>query len=297
MWSRFNAPFVPDVLTVDARDSANAYTAQATAAQNGAACIAGSQNWCYSMVVESALASAYYLRPIAYTAKSSPVFIANRAPFPPTGLVSIAPGATVTQNITYQPGEISGAFSGNDMNSQPLPVISVYVSVNDLSNTFAEPCIGSIEFCPYNSVFQSSGTTYQLYVKPADSYNYLTQAVGFQEAGNAKTTIQFNGNQPVGATPAAGADAIDNYALNQVASVGGGLSVPGQSIYGYSVGVIGSTTAGKPFFPESGRARRQFRHSAARAPELSGTHFRSHRFLAAHLYSAAAGAVGGWHQS
>ena len=85
----FNAPFVPDVLTVDARDSANAYTAQATAAQNGPTCIAGSQNWCYSMVVESALASGYYLRPIAYAAKSSPVFISNRVPFPPTGLVSI----------------------------------------------------------------------------------------------------------------------------------------------------------------------------------------------------------------
>lgn len=64
-------------------------------------------------------------------------------PFLPTPLVSITPSATVTYNIPYQPGEISGAFSGNDLNSQPLTVRSVYLSFNDLSNTFAEPCLGS----------------------------------------------------------------------------------------------------------------------------------------------------------
>lgn len=61
----FTAPFVPTSITVDARDSSNLYTAQATAAQNGPSCAAGSPNWCYSIVVESALANAYYLRPIA----------------------------------------------------------------------------------------------------------------------------------------------------------------------------------------------------------------------------------------
>ena len=53
-------------------------------------------------------------------------------------LLPITAGATVTYNVTYQPGEISGTFIGNDMNSQPLTVNTVYVSVNDLSNTYAE---------------------------------------------------------------------------------------------------------------------------------------------------------------
>ena len=243
----FNAPFVPDTPAVDARDSANAYTAQATAAQNGPACIAASQNWCYSMVVvESALASGYYLRPIAYAAKSSPVFVANRAPFPPTGLVAITPGATVTPEHQLSTrrdlGRIQRERRGTPSRCRSVPCM---LSVNDLSNTFAEPCIGSIDFCPYNSVFQSSAAAYQLYLKPTDTYNYLTQAVGFQEAGGAKTTIQFNGNQPAGATPAAGVDVTKNYSLNQAASVAGGLSVPGQSIYGYSVGVIGSSTTSR----------------------------------------------------
>jgi hypothetical protein len=253
----FTAPFVPDSMTVDARDSNNLYTAQATAAQNGSSCVAGSANWCYSMVVESALANAYYLRPIAYVSKTSPAYITNRVPFPPTALVSITPGATVTWNIPYQPGEISGAFSGNDINNQPLTVNSVYISFNDLSNTFAEPCLGSLEFCPYNSVFQSNASPYQAYLKPPDTYNYLSRAVGFAEGtplGTEKTEIQFNGNLPLGGTPAAGADVIQNYTLNQVATITGNISAPGQSIYNFSVNASGTTTTGGAFYENFGPA-------------------------------------------
>jgi len=247
----FNAPFVPDSMEVDARDSSNQYTATASAAQNDPVnCPAGSVNWCYSVIVESALANNYYLRPIAYISKSSPVYITDRVPFPPTSLVAITAGATVSQNIVYQPGEISGAVTGNDMNSQPLQVSSIYLSFDDLSNTFAEPCGGSVDFCPFNSVYEGGAAPlpaqagYEAFLKPLDTYNYLTRGVGFQEAGGATTSIQFNDNQPLGATPAAGANVTQNYNFNQVAAITGTLTVPGQQIYDFYVTAEGSTTTG-----------------------------------------------------
>jgi len=216
------APFAADALTIDARDSSNLYTAHANAAQNDAAlCAAGSQNWCYSVVVESALASGYYLRPIALVSKTSPAYIANSVPFPPTPLVPITAGATVPFNINYQPGEISGSFQAFNMANNALQLGRLYLSAFDLSNTFPEPCIGSIEFCPSNSVFQWSpavvplAADYQLFVKPADNYNYLTRAFGIQETGGANTTVQFDSNQPLGATPAAGANVARNYTFHR----------------------------------------------------------------------------------
>jgi hypothetical protein len=245
----FNAPFVPTSMEVDARDSSNQYTATANAVQNDPAnCAPGSPNWCYSIIVESALANAYYLRPIAWNEQTSPIYIYSRAPFPPTTLVAITAGATVAYNISYTPGEISGTVSGNDMNSQPLQVSSVYDSFWDLSNTYNEPCGGSIEFCPFNTVYQGGApalpalATYQDFLKPGDSYDYLTRAVGFQESGGATTEIQFNDSLALGTTPAAGTNVIQNYALNQNASISGNISAPGQSIYNYQVTAQGYTT-------------------------------------------------------
>jgi len=89
----FTAPFVPTSMEVDARDSSNQYTATANATQNDPVnCPAGSANWCYSVIVESALASAYYLRPIAYVYDTAPIYITNRVPLPPSPLVSIYGG-------------------------------------------------------------------------------------------------------------------------------------------------------------------------------------------------------------
>lgn len=245
----FNAPFVPTSMEVDARDSSNLYTATANAVQNDPVnCPAGSPNWCYSIIVESALASAYYLRPIAWDEQTAPIYIYSRAPFPPTALVPISAGATVSYNISYTPGEISGTVSGIDMNSQPLQVSSVYDSFWDLSNTYNEPCGGSIEFCPFNTVYQGGApalpalATYQDFLKPADSYDYLTRAVGFQESGGATTEIQFNDSLALGTTPAAGTNVVQNYALNQNASITGNISAPGQSIYNYQVTAQGNTT-------------------------------------------------------
>lgn len=199
----FNAPFVPTSLEVDARDSTNQYKATANATQNDPAnCPAGSPFWCYSIIVESALANGYYLRPIAYINESSPIFVDNRVPFPPSALVPITAGATVPYNISYQPGEVSGTVSGNDMNSQPLQVATLYFSFWDQTNDFQEPCGGSIEFCPFNSVDVSGApslpaqATYQDFLKPSETYTYGTRAIGFQEAGGATTTIQLNGRRP-----------------------------------------------------------------------------------------------------
>ena len=253
----FTAPFVPTSMEVDARDSNNQYTATAYATQDDPVnCPASSTNWCYSIIVESALANAYYLRPIAYVAESSPLFIANRVPFTPSPLQSITPSATVSYNISYQPGEISGSVSGNDMNSQPLQVSSLYFSFLDLSNTFEEPCGGSLEFCPFNTVYQGTAPPlpaaagYQVFLKPPDNYNYLTRGVGFQEAGGAVTTIQFNDNQPLSSTPVAGANVTQNYTLNQAAAITGSLSAPGQSIYDYYVTTSGYSTSGGSFYEQ-----------------------------------------------
>jgi hypothetical protein len=251
----FNAPFVPNSIEVDARDSANQYTATANAAQNDPGnCPAGSQSWCYSIIVESALANAYYLRPIAYVSESSPVFVATRVPFPPTALIPITAGATVPYNISYQPGEISGTVNGNDMSSQPLQVASLYFSFWDSANSLQEPCGGSVEFCPFNSVDQGSApplpapATYQDFLKPNDSYKYGTLAIGFEEANGATTTIQFNGNQPLNSTPAAGQNVTQDYTLNQLAAISGNLTAPGQSIYNFWITTQGSTSTGNNFY-------------------------------------------------
>ena len=253
----FTAPFVPTSMEVDARDSSNEYTATAYATQDDPVnCPAGSPKWCYSIIVESQLANAYYLRPIAYISESSPLYIANRVPFTPSPLQSITPSATVSYNISYQPGEISGSVSGNDLNSNPLQVSSLYFSFLDLSNTFEEPCGGSLEFCPFNSVYQSGApalpapANYQAYLKPPDSYNYLTRGVGFQEAAGAVTTVQFNDNQPLSSTPVAGANVTQNYTLNQTAAITGSLSVPGQSVYDYYVTTSGYTTTGGTYYEQ-----------------------------------------------
>jgi len=254
----FTAPFVPTSMEVDARDSSNQYTATAYATQDDAVnCPAGSANWCYSIIVESQLANAYYLRPIAYISETSPIYLTNRVPFTPSPLQSITPGATVSYNISYQPGEISGSVSGYDMNSNPLQVSSLYFSFFDLSNTFEEPCGGSAEFCLFNSVFQGGAPAlpapaeYQVYLKPPDSYEYLTRDVGFQEAGGAVTSIAFNDSQPLSSTPVAGANVTQNYSLNQAATITGSLSVPGYSIYDYYVTTSGSTTtSGGSFYEE-----------------------------------------------
>jgi len=252
-----NAPFVPTSIEVDARDSNNQYTATANATQNDPAnCPSGSQNWCYSIIVESALANAYYLRPMASVSESSPIFVATRVPFPPTSLVPITAGATVPHNITYQPGEISGTVSGNDMNSQPLQVANLYFSFWDQANALNEPCGGSVEFCPFNSVDQGSApplpapATYQDFLKPTDTYNYGTRSVGFQEANGATTTIQFDGNQPLNSTPAAGQNVTQNYTFNQVAAISGSLSAPGQSIYNFWITTQGSANTGSNFFEQ-----------------------------------------------
>src|SRR5260370_2763731 len=96
----FNAPFVPDSMEVDAQDVTHTYNATATASQNDpVSCAPGSQNWCYSVTVESALAHSYYLRPIARVAHNSPVFVQARIPFPPTAAAAIAVGPALIQDL------------------------------------------------------------------------------------------------------------------------------------------------------------------------------------------------------
>ncbi|HEY2014429.1 MAG TPA: hypothetical protein VGH38_13055, partial [Bryobacteraceae bacterium] len=256
----FNAPFLPDGMEVDAEDVTHTYHASGVASQNDVSCLAGSQNWCYSVTVESALAHSYYLRPIATSNHSSPIFVMARAPFPPTAVVPIGQGATVVQDIplnppAYQPGEISGTVQANDLAANPLQLTRLYFSTNDLTNDqniFQEGCGGSVDFCPFNSVFQSGaaspnppgGPGYQLFLKPGETYNYLTRGLDIAEGAQAKSTFGWDPNFHFGSV-AAGQNVTKNYTFNQSAQVSGSaqLALP---IYNFQVDVSGYTTAIDP---------------------------------------------------
>ena len=247
--------FVPDSVTVDAVDSAHAYTAHAIATQGGANCPAGSQKWCYSITVESALAQSYTLRPIAYVSKTSP-YIANRVPFLPFGPVNITSGATVTGvDISYQPSEIYGNITAEDLTNAPIPILSGYFSVNDNSNTYPDPFTGSAEFFPFNSVFNAAPSTpipppafsYQLFMKPGDNYTYLTQSITLNEsAGAAHSVVVDNyGGQVFGPGPAAGTAVNIPYDFQQIAAIyGTATAPPGFPVYNFEVDSTAPSTAG-----------------------------------------------------
>jgi hypothetical protein len=238
-------------MTIDARDATNTFTANANATQGQAACPAGSNTWCYSIVVESALASNYLLRPIAWVAKSSPIYVSNRMPFPPQGPFGIPASATVNvPPIVYQPGQVSGALSAADMNHVPLQLKSLYFSGMDNSNTFPEGCGGSLEFCPFNSVFNTSVLpppgpgNFQLFLKPADDYKFLTQSFTLDEGPLAQSVVGWNGGQHIGSVTA-GQNLIQNHSLNQIASIAGTISL-GQPVYNIEVDISGYTTTFDP---------------------------------------------------
>ena len=247
--------FVPDSVTIDARDSTNTYSAHAVATQGGIGCAMTSQNWCYSITVESALAQTYSLRPIAFIVKSSP-YIFNRIPFPPLDGVAITPGATVTGvNITYQPGEISGNVTAEDLSNAAIPIRSAYFSMNDNDNTFQDPFTGSVEFFPFNSVFNAAAASnYQLYLKPGHHYTYLSQAITLAEnMGTAHTLVTYYGSpgQLYGLAPAAGTNVNVPYDFQQSAAITGTATAPpGFSVYNLEV----DTTATSAVNPSLGVA-------------------------------------------
>lgn len=262
----FNAPFQPDTMQVDAQDVTHTYSATGAAVQNDLVnCAAGSQNWCYSVTVESALASSYTLRPIAFQAHNNPFFVQARIPFPATAPVAITSGATVIQNIPlnntpYQPGQISGNVLVKDLTAAALPLTSVYLSVNDLSYnpaTFTDNCGGSADFCPFNSVFLTgvlspnppTGAPYQLFLKPGDDYNYLSRGFNLSEGPTAKTVYSWDSNIHFGSV-LAGQNAAVNYNFNQVAQVTGTaqFSLP---IYALQTDVAGTTTTPGGSFVDS----------------------------------------------
>ena len=254
----FDAPLVPDSMEVDAQDATHMYNATAAAIQNDPVnCALNSQNWCYSVTVESALASSYYLRPIAHVSQSSP-YVAALIPFPSTGPVSITSGATVTQDLpvgspAYQPGEISGNLQVNDMSNTPLQLIGLFLDVNDLTNNqslFQEGCGGSLDTCPYNSVYQSGGAStslpYQLFLKPGEDYNYLTRGLDVAEGPSAKSAFTWDPNTHFGSLTA-GQSVTANYTFNQKAQVTGNvqLALP---VYNLEVDISGYTTTPGSFY-------------------------------------------------
>jgi hypothetical protein len=246
------ANFVPDSVTIDAVDSTHVYAAHATATQGGVGCAVGSAYWCYAITVESALASSYLLRPIAYINQPSP-YLSDRIPFPPYGPVGITSGATVTvPNIVYQPSEVWGSITAEDMSSAPLPILSAYLSMNDNSDTYPDPFTGSVEFFPRNSVFNAAPPpappfVYQLYLKPGDNYSYLSQSISINEnAGAAHTVVVQNyGNQVFGNAPPGGTLVNKPYDFQQIAAISGQASAPpGFPVYNLEVNTTATSTTG-----------------------------------------------------
>lgn len=251
----FNAPVIANSVEVDARDVTNNYTATAQATQNGPSCMPGSQNWCYSITVESALASNYYLRPIAYLNTSTP-FVDSRMPFTPQGPFFIPSAGTVTENLSFQPGEVSGNVTATDMNNVTLPLLSVSFIMLDNSNTFQEPCGGSVAFCPFNPFFEAAATTpqpgpanYQLFLQPNSDYSYVGKAFTVNEATAGQPLAQnvevFDPNQHFGSLTQ-GQSVTVNYPVAQEASISGtaSLSLP---VYNISVSVLGNMLDGLTF--------------------------------------------------
>ena len=226
-----NTGFVPDEVEVDARDVQGNYTATtrpggATQDPNDAHCLTGSADWCYSMLVESALANAYVLRPIAYVNKQNPYRSAS-IPFVPTAPVALAGVGIDTQapDIAYTPAMVTGTYTATDMASASLPIKSDYMSFNDLSNTYSESCGGSLDFCPYNSVTSGASPTYTAYLQPGANYNYLTQAFSIDEGPGAQTDVQYDWNLHLGAL-AQGQTLVADRPFAQVAQVSGSAQLP-----------------------------------------------------------------------
>ncbi|GEM_PF-3087936 len=250
--------FVPTTIEVDAEDTSHVYHATGTAVQNDPInCAAGSQFWCYSVTVESALANAYYLRPIAKTL--FPVPFSVLAPFSPTTpAVSITSGATVTKNIMYQPGEISGTVRANDMNGNPLTLSSLELflfDTTDNQNIFQEGCGGSAAFCPFNSVFQggapSTSPSYQVYLQPTESYSFLGRTlfipetmVGGQSTPSGQSMFTWDPGVlfPSPGTVPGGQNLTQNYTFNQAADVTGNITLA-LPVYNLTTIVSGQTTA------------------------------------------------------
>jgi hypothetical protein len=188
---------------------------------------------------------------VARIAKNSPLFVDSRIPFPSQAPLAITAGATVNvATITYTPGQVSGTLSAADMANVPLQLTSLYFSANDKTNTFPEPCGGSIEFCQFNSVFRTGvnpppgGALWQLFLKPGAVYQFLSQSFTLAEGPQAQSVVSWNYGQHIG-TVNADQNLGQNHPLAQVASVTGNVSL-GQPLYNIQVDIAGTTTTIDP---------------------------------------------------
>lgn len=160
-------------------------------------------------------------------------------------------GIAVVWNIDYTPAEVSGNLKMSDLASAPLQIKSIYESVNDNGNTFAEPCAGSADGCPFNSVFATQvlppalpGGDYMLFLQPGSDYQFLTQAITVDEGPLAQSITVYNGGEHIGSL-AAGASVVKNPAFAQKASVSGHAAFS-QPIYNFQVDITGTSTTFDP---------------------------------------------------
>ena len=209
-----NPNFIPDAMTIDALDSTGLYTAHANATQGGTGCGAGSQTWCYSLPVESALASSDTLRPIDI-GKSVP-YVSDRIPFKPSAPVAIGQSQTLT-------------------------------SINMAGSTEFFP-FNSVSTRPPTTPIPPPNFFYQLYLKPGDNYTCVTRSVTIDEnAGAASTGVSQNdGGQPFGNAPPDGVNIDKPYDFRQIAAIAGTATAPpGFSVYNLQVNV-GAPGTGAP---------------------------------------------------
>lgn len=270
---RFHGGFVPDELQVDARDVNGNYTATtrpfgATQDPNDPNCQPGTADYCYTIQVESALATKYVLRPVAYR-HTNPPYRNDRIPFLPSAQVTLAgAGNPVTAPpIDYTPAVVTGAVAVSDLGHQPLPLLSYYMSFNDLDNTYVESCGGSADFCPHNPVTNAVTPPYTAYLSPGHDYDFLTQGISIVEGPGAQTDFTYDPGLHLG-TLAQGQTLVADRIFTQSAEVTGDAQLP-VPIYNIWMTVVGTTQNHRPF--NSGY--RTLNYLGPNTPPLANTHY------------------------
>lgn len=220
--------------------------------------------WSYTLTVEALLTHNYFVRPIANVSTNT---VAERVPFPDLPSngtpLSVAPQQTTSFDITYSPVIVSGTVAASDLNSNPLPLRSIFINAVDSTPEQIQPdCVGSINFCLSAPQVQGvllslSNPGYELYLKPGRSYQLNSQAISIEEdpLGNgAYNAIQFNDGQPFDATSLqGGAQATLNYTFNETAEISGQLSLQtpaGWTVYNQGATAIGTSTSGLDYIDE-----------------------------------------------
>ncbi len=180
----FTADLVPSSMQVDAVNPPSegtqypsTVTVTAPCSPSQAAGTLTTSYWCYSITVELALTSAYYIRPIFYYdngAGTSGQIALPEFPQPPA-TIAITPNGDVEYDLWYEPAIVQGA-TGLSSSGQSLPGVTFdLIAHDDDANSLIYPdpaCGPSIGGnCLANSTVNTNAEEYEVYLKPGRAYS------------------------------------------------------------------------------------------------------------------------------